>query len=356
MGSLGHEKVTIAVIGAGVIGSHHASLVANCPDSCLSAIVDPTEAGRLLAEEYGCEYFTDTTGLLQSPSHVDAAIVCTPNSTHEPISKLLSEYGIHLLIEKPVTTTVEEGKALLKVCRQNGIRVCIGHHRRSHPSIEAAKQSLDTGSIGQCIGVSGVWVALKPNEYFNGPGAWHREKSGDVVLINLIHEVDLLQYLLGPIQRVFAESSISSRGYAAEEGVAITLKFTCGVVGTFLALDNAASPFSIEGAIGESPLYPFTGKDCYRFFGSRGTLTVPDGRLWQPECLDKGRLSGMKQSQLQWNHQDAYQRQVRNFINVARCLEEPVCSVVDGLSAVAVCEAVRRSLSEGSPVDVEQID
>ena len=356
MGSIGHEQVSVAVIGAGIIGTHHASLIANCPDSHLAAVVDPTEAGSNLARTYNCDYFPSVEALLKSKCQVDGAIVCTPNATHVRISQLLSGQGLHLLIEKPLATSVEAGKDLLDVCQTNGTRICVGHHRRSHASVEAARNALTSGSIGKCIAVSGVWVALKTNSYFNGASSWHREPSGDIIWTNLIHEVDLLQYFLGPIRRVFAERSVSLRGYAGEEGLAMTLRFASGAVGTFIALDNSASPFNIEAGTGESVSYPFTGQDCYRFFGTRGTLTVPDGKVWKPQSLEKGRLSQWIESKLEWGDQEVYQRQLGNFVSVVRGSGEPVCSGADGLRAVAVCDAVRRSLTVGGPVDVESIE
>ncbi|RAO72393.1 uncharacterized protein BHQ10_008405 [Talaromyces amestolkiae] len=159
---------------------------------------------------------------------------------------------------------------------------------RSQLSIDAAI----VWSIGTVIGVSGVWASLKPPEYFQGNGKWRGGLDGGVILINLIHEVDLLQYLIGPIQRVYAEKALSIRSHEAEEGLSLTLRFQSGVVGTFLALDNVASPFNIEAGTGENQeLYPFSGQDCYRIFGTSGTLSIPDNKLWSYTEPKKGRNS-----------------------------------------------------------------
>ncbi|GAM35780.1 hypothetical protein TCE0_017r04370 [Talaromyces pinophilus] len=208
-------------------------------------------------------------------------------------------------------------------------------------------------SIGTVIGVSGVWASLKPPEYFQGNGEWRGGLDGGVILINLIHEVDLLQYLLGSIQRVYAEKAPSIRNHEAEEGLAATFRFQSGVVGTFLALDNAASPFNIEAGTGENQeLYPFSGQDCYRIFGTRGTLSIPDNKLWSYAEPEKGRNSKMQNRALDCEVGDVYEDQLRNFIEVVRGTEDPVCSGEAGLSAVAVCEAIKESLRTNQPVDV----
>ena len=151
---------------------------------------------------------------------------------------------------------------------------------------------------------------------------------------------------------MYAEKAPSTRGYEAEEGVAITLRFQNGAVGTFLALDNAASPFNIEGATGENTvMYPSTGQDCYRILGTEGTLSVPDNKLWKHEELRKGRNGKMLQRFLEAGDSDAYENQLANFIGVVRDEEQPSCSGAAGLIAVAVCEAIVKSLEAELPMD-----
>ena len=354
MGSLDPSlPLTIAIIGAGMIGTKHASVIAKSQDAVLAAIVDPTPSGQDLANLYGAKYFPDVSALLDSHLKPSAAIICTPNVTHIQIGKNLAAGGMHLLIEKPISTSYAEGLPLLKECQQKGVRLCVGHHRRLNPLVTAAKASLVSGSIGKVIGVSGLWTSLKPQEYFQGTGAWRSGAAGGVILINLIHEVDLLHFLVGPIVRVYAERAPSTRGHGAEEGAAITFRFQNGAVGTFLALDNTASPFNIEGATGENPLFPFTGQDCYRIFGQKGTLSVPDNKLWTPETLREGRQSKMTRKNLDAEEGDAYESQLANFVGVIGCKQEPSCGGEAGLNAVAVCEAVRNSLESGTPVDVK---
>ena len=355
MGSISHMPISIVVIGAGTIGRKHINLVSKSTDAVLAAIVDPTAAGKELAKECGCTYFIDVNDLLSSNSKAEAAIVCTPNETHVSISKQLAEAGIHLLVEKPMSTSVAEGLQLIDVCRAQRVRLCVGHHRRFHPSIITAKQALESGAIGRALGVSGLWASLKTESYFQGFGQWRAGDEGGLVLINLIHELDLLQFLLGPIVRVYAERAASTRGHVAEEGVAVTLRFDTGVVGTFLALDNSPSPFSMERGTGEFSVFPFTGKDCYRIFGQEGAMSVPDGLLWTPESLEKGWYSDIRERRVLSDTAEVFEKQLENFVGVVRGYEQPSCTGEAGLAAVAACAAVRESLKTGLPVEVASL-
>jgi predicted dehydrogenase len=227
------------------------------------------------------KYFKSIQDLVSSPDKPDGAIICTPNHTHVAVAKELATAGVHILVEKPVSTDIESGKDLIKFAKKSSVKLLVGHHRRFHPYVVAAKNELSSGSLGNIIAVSGLWTTFKPMDYFDAPTEWRRTQTGGVVLINLIHEVDLLQHLIGPIIRVHAEKTTSQRVYEAEEGAAITFSFASVAVATFVVSDNVASPYNFESGTGENPLIPKTpGIDFYRIFGSDATLRVPDMTKW----------------------------------------------------------------------------
>ncbi|UNI23820.1 hypothetical protein JDV02_009616 [Purpureocillium takamizusanense] len=273
-------RIRIAIIGAGLIGPRHAQHVIANHDTELVAVVDPSPAGRRLAEELEVCHYPSTTDLIASGDVLHAAIICTPNDTHSAVAMQLSSAGIHLLIEKPLAADTVSAEALVAQLAQSQTKVLVGHHRRFSPCIIAAKAALEAGSLGQIIAINGLWTLYKPQAYFDPPSDWRRGDAGGVVLINMIHEVDLLHHLFGPIARVHAEAIAPQRDYRAEEGAAMTLRFRSGAVGTFLISDATPSPFNFESGTGENPLIPKTGKDFYRIFGTEGTLSVPDMVLW----------------------------------------------------------------------------
>jgi len=103
--------------------------------------------------------------------------------------------------------------------------------------VTAAKRVLSTGTLGRPLAVQGIWALLKPPSYFAPPTEWRGDPDGGgVVLINLIHDLDILQFLFGPVERVIGATTIQTRGKAheAEEGAAIVLMFRRGRVGGYL--------------------------------------------------------------------------------------------------------------------------
>jgi predicted dehydrogenase len=234
---------------------------------------------------------------------------------------------------------------------KKNLHLLVGHHRRFNRYVSATKRVLSSHSLGKPVAVSGLWALYKPLEYFDAPSEW-RQTAGPIA-INLIHEIDILQFLLGPIVRVHAEKTISQRGFPAEEGAAIILRFESGVLGTFLLSDALPSPHNFESATGENPLIPHTGQDVYRIFGTEGVLSVPDMRIWSYKGKEKSWNESMETETITLVEEKApFELQVRHLVRVIRENEKPMCTGMDGLSAVAVCEAVKKAMETGQPVEI----
>lgn len=104
--------ITIAIIGTGLIGPRHAEAVLNVSGAELACIVDPHPAAQRVAERFQCSLFKSVQAMLASMKP-DAALVCTPNHTHVPISKELLENGVHVLCEKPISVDIASGHDLV---------------------------------------------------------------------------------------------------------------------------------------------------------------------------------------------------------------------------------------------------
>lgn len=350
-------RVKVAVIGVGLIGPRHAQTVLESTEATLTAIVDPAPAGQKFASSISIPYYSSIEELIQSPHRPDGAIVCTPNHTHVNLASKLASNRIHVLVEKPISIDIESGQDLISVAKTNNVHLLVGHHRRFNPYVTAAKQIVQSNELGSITAITGLWLMYKPLEYFTS-APWRQSKNGGgVLLINMIHEIDILQYLLGSISRVFAEKSISNRGFEAEEGAAVTLRFRSGIVGTFLISDNCVSPNSFESGTGENPIIPKTGEDFLRIFGTAGSLAVPSLKLWK--YTDGQEKSWLNKLSVEASGSPSaavpFELQLQNFIGVIRGTDVVRCSGQDGLSALAVCEALKLSLETEQPVYVDNI-
>ena len=346
--------IAIAIVGMGLIGPRHADSVIACKNAELLCIVDPAPRPEHVRSSSDYQWFESIEKMLDAGYKPDGAVVCTPNTTHANIAQELLIAGIDVLVEKPIATEVTAASSLVACAQSNGRQLLVGHHRRFNPYVTTTKAALDKGAIGRPIMVSGIWACSKPASYFEAPTAWRAAADGGgPILINMIHEVDILQYLLGPIVRVHAEKAICQRNHEADEGAAILLRFASGVVGSFVMSDNTVSGHSFEQGTGENPTIPRSGKDFYRIFGSDGTLSVGDMKLTKhPSNLQKSWTSEVCDNHSSVGEEVPFNEQIKHFVRVIRREEEPRCSGTDGISALIVCNAIKQAFKDSRGIDV----
>ncbi|KAL1983813.1 hypothetical protein VTN96DRAFT_9899 [Rasamsonia emersonii] len=368
--------IKVAIIGGGLIAPRHAQAVISNPSTELIALVEPSSTGPETAARFNTRHYYSVSALLADEQHKpDAAIVCTPNHTHVAVSQELLAAGVHVLVEKPISNDIDSGRTLVQYAQQlenkkGHVKLLVGHHRRFNPYLVKTKQIVDSGSLGRIIAINGLWTIFKPPEYFDPPTEWRRSKeSGGVILINLVHDIDLLHYLFGPIVRIHAERVAKQRQppHDADEGAALTLRFVSGVVGTFLVCDATPSPYNFETGTGENlaiPKIPTNGPDhnpsspsasFYHIFGSDASLSVPNMTRWSYD----GRQSKSWTQPLTVEKFDVddsatpYDLQLAHFVDVIRGNAEPSCSGVAGLQALIVCDAIRKALESGETVNID---
>lgn len=125
--------IKVAVVGVGHMGRHHARIYSEMPGVELTAVVDTNElAARDIAKKYNTQYFLDYRSLI---GKVDAVSIATPTSFHYPISMALLNAGIHVLIEKPISSTVKEAKTLVQLAKMKNLILQVGHTERFNPAV-----------------------------------------------------------------------------------------------------------------------------------------------------------------------------------------------------------------------------
>jgi predicted dehydrogenase len=174
------SKLRVAVVGVGYLGRFHAQKYAALGDCELVAIADTNaEAGGALASELGTTAVGDYRTLL---GRVDAVSIATPTASHFDIARTFLESGAHVLVEKPITESVEQAQQLILAARRAGRVLQVGHLERFNPAIVAAEPQLRTPRFIECH-------RLAP----------FRERGTDVnvVLDLMIHDLDLVQSIVG---------------------------------------------------------------------------------------------------------------------------------------------------------------
>ena len=342
-------KIAIGVIGAGLIGRKHLAKIAAHPDFDLVGIAD-VNAEQVAAGNPGARVFADYRRMLDE-ARPDGVIIASPNQLHAENGVACARRGIHLLIEKPVTDTLESASTLIAEIRKAGIRSLVGHHRRHHRQVATLRALLGEGRIGNLVGVSAIWAAYKPDPYFEA-AAWRTQAGGGPVLINLIHEIDFLRFAVGEIAAVGAILSNRQRGFAVEDTAGILIEFENGAIGTFLLTDSAVSPWTTEQGVGESPEFPFSGESSYRLVGSRGALEFPDLVVWTQAGGEPNWNLPAQAQRINAPTIDPYVAQLDHFRDVIRGAAPSVQPVEDGARTLLATLAVNEASTAGKRIDL----
>lgn len=185
------KQTNCAVIGVGYLGRFHAEKYASLPQANLVGLCDiDTKRCQEIAKKHGVRSIDDYRQLV---GQVEAVSIVTPTQSHYEIAKLFLENGVHVLLEKPITSTVAEAEQLIEIAQKNGLVLQIGHLERFNTVVNALEKYLDRPRFIECI-------RLAPFQ--------QRGLDVSVVLDLMIHDIDLIQYLVGsPIKKIHANGA-----------------------------------------------------------------------------------------------------------------------------------------------------
>ena len=278
--------------------------------------------------------------------------LCEPFRTPFMASLQCVEAGIPAIVEKPFTTDLVEGRRVLAAAKAAGLPLLTGHHRRYNPLIRKAVEIVQSGKLGHITTVQAQTWFLKPDHYFDVD--WRRKAGAGPVYLNLIHDIDLLNALCGPITSVHAMESNAVRGNEVEETAVVLLKFESGVLGTVNVSDAASAPWSWELTARENAHYPATSENCYWLGGTEGSLALPNLAVWTHDGPN-GWWSPISASKPIFEFDDPLVLQISHFSEVIAGTAEPVVSGADGLAAVEVITAIKRSAATGETVEIASL-
>ncbi len=346
-------RMPVALLGAGGVGRMHAQRLLVHPDVCLAGVCDPNPATRAWAEGLGVPWSAEPHQLLDR-IRPGAAIVATPNNTHTEVGLACIERRIPLLVEKPIADTVASARRLADAAQAAAVPVLVGHQRRHGVAVQRARKMIAEGAVGRVVAVTMLAAWLKPAGYFTD-GPWRRQKGGGPVLINAIHDIDLLRHLVGEVASVHAMASSAERGFEVEDTAAAVLRLASGALATLMVTDSAVSPWNYDIVSGESELYPPQVADAIYIAGTEGALTVPQLLHWRYRGAARHWHAELTHEQTTLHRRDPFAEQLRHLRAVAEGREAPLCGAEDGIATLRATQAVLESAASGGTVEIEHV-
>jgi len=244
------RKIRIAVIGCGRIAANHFASIAQYPDDFeLVAVCDNNRKALDAAEEaHKVPGFRSLEKMLEQVD-LDAVSICTPSGNHSEQTKLIAQKGKHVITEKPMATRWNDGIDMVKACDRAGVRLFVVKQNRRNTTLQLLKRAMDEGRFGKVYMVSLNVFWTRPQEYYDSAkwrGTW--ELDGGAFMNQASHYVDLIDWLIGPVEQIQAMTSTLARAIEVEDTGVLNIKWRNGALGS-MCVTMLSYPQNFEGSI-----------------------------------------------------------------------------------------------------------
>jgi len=328
------QRTRIGIIGAGFIARGHARCCHTIEETKLVAVADLDESrGRALVHDFGGDYYSDYHKLLERHD-VDVVIICLPDHLHAEVSQAAARARKHILLEKPLATTLEDADKILKAVAENEIRMMVGHSLRFNVPYAALHERVKRGDIGTPVhGWARRNARIIDGRRFQG--------NTSVIMFLAVHDIDFLRWCIGSeVTRVYAEGNrrvLTDVG--VDDSILSVLRFANGFIASlehsWILPENfgAVVDAKVE-LVGENGMITFDSFDQ-----GLSSWTQSGGSFFPPSDF-LGQVRGSLYEEL------------RHFIDCLHKKREFLVSGNDARQALIVALAIHESLKKGRPVDL----
>ena len=254
-------SIGIGIVGCGMIANFHAKAIADAEGAQLVACVDRNpDLASAFGEKYDCRAYSTLEAMLADPD-VKAVSICTPSGAHLEPSLAAAEAGKHVIVEKPLEITTERCDQIIEACKKADVRLTVTFQSRFHESSKLMKRAVEEGRFGK-ITMGDAYVKWYRSQEYYDSGAWRGTwalDGGGALMNQAIHSVDLLVWLMGPVEEISAMTATMTHERIEVEDVAVAnLKFKSGALGvieaTTTSYPGALKRIEISGSEGSAVL------------------------------------------------------------------------------------------------------
>jgi UDP-N-acetyl-2-amino-2-deoxyglucuronate dehydrogenase len=243
----------IALVGCGRISKNHFDAIRKVDGLSLAAVCDTdAERARRAGEEQGVPAYRTIDDMLRASDDeapFDIVAICTPSGLHSAHGAAAARAGKHVVTEKPMAISLTQADDLVHACDEAGVQLFVVKQNRLNPPIQLLKRAVDKGRFGR-IYMANVTVRWqRPQEYYDAEpwrGTW--EFDGGAIMNQASHYVDLIQWLVGPVESVLAKTATQARRIEAEDSGVGLVKFRSGALGV-IEVNVLTYPRNLEGSI-----------------------------------------------------------------------------------------------------------
>lgn len=342
-------QVRFGIIGCGEIAVQTCMAISAAPNATVAMLMDSSpEVLADLAELYSARTTTNVDDVLNSPE-VDAVYIATPHDLHAPLGIEAARAGKHVLVEKPIATTLEDADALIATCSQSGVRLGVAFLAQTDDVLAQARALVRAGLLGEIISVRITALGDKPATYWRGGYTgrvttdWRMSKAragGGILIMNVVHDLNTVRWVGGlEAQRVYAEADTLATDVEVEDTIGVVLRYTSRAIGTI----HAGS--AMRGGAHQDARGP-------RLYGTKGQLILGSPVLAFMENPPEGGKANAWQELKVPEARGGRQAMVEGFSQAVLEGKEPPATGLDGRKALEMIVAAYRSAETGKPVEL----
>ena len=240
-----------ALVGCGRIAKRHSELLGfnKIKNASLVAVCDINEKrAKKISDQFNLPYYIDMDEMMQKQS-IDVVSVLTESGNHAKHVINLAKYGKHLVVEKPLALTLSDADLMIKTCNENDCKLFIIKQNRFNLPVIKLRQAYEQGRFGKLV-LGTVRVRWSRNQDYYDQDKWRGtwNLDGGVLTNQASHHIDMLNWIMGDVESVFAKANTSLVDIEAEDTAVVTLKFKNGALGIIEAT-TATRPHDLEGSI-----------------------------------------------------------------------------------------------------------
>jgi len=244
------RKIRFALVGCGRISKNHIDAIQKHEENCELVDVCDIDPDTLAAavETTGATGHSRLRALLESTT-ADCVILATPSGLHSDQAVQIAQSGHHVMTEKPMATRWKDGLAMVRACDKAGVKLFVVKQNRENATLQLLKNAVESGRFGRIYSVSVNVFWTRPQEYYDGAdwrGTW--EFDGGAFMNQASHYIDLLDWLIGPVDSVMAYTGTLARNIQVEDTGVAALHWRNGAMGT-LNVTMLTYPKNYEGSI-----------------------------------------------------------------------------------------------------------
>ncbi len=354
------KQVRTGIIGCGKVSETHARALSTLPESRFVAVCDlDLDRAGALAAQYGASAFGDVQQMI-SETGVEAVIICTPHPVHARPAIEAARAGAHVLVEKPMAANLRDCDAMLAAAGAAGVKLGVISQRRLYEPAQRMREAIDAGKIGSPILGTVIMLGWRDQAYYEADpwrGRWEQEGGG--VLVNQApHQLDLLQWFMGPIQELSGYWDNLNHPYIEVEDTALAmLRFKNGGLGSII-VSNSQKPgifgkVHVHGSNGASVGVQTDGGAMF-IAGMSEVMEPPVNDLWTVPGEESLLASWQEQDRATFETVDAtrhyHQLQDQDFLQAILQDKDPLIAGAEGRITVEVFTAIYRSQRDRRPV------